>query len=70
MQWNNGVPPTILFAREANVSNDANQSATWHQNSEGFSPYFLDLRNKVFVVGDVAELALGIVVPLERPIRR
>ena len=64
------MPAGVLAAGKANVANDADESAAGDEDSEDLAPNLFQLLDELLVVGDVPELAFGVVVALERPVRR
>ena len=60
VEWDYGMPPDILAAGEANVANDADESAPGDEDAEDLSPNLLQLLDKLLVVGDVARLPVTV----------
>jgi len=57
MDRNNGVPAIVLSAREAHISNHADQAAARSQRPETVAPYLIDFGEEIVVVLDVSRLA-------------
>src|SRR5437588_3588215 len=60
----------IFSTREANVSRNTNQTATWNQDAKNLMPDLFKLLKELFVILDVAQLSIPIIVLFKFPVRR
>ncbi len=70
MQRNHGVASVIFTARQAHVSNNADQAPARYKRIEAALPDTGDFANELFVILNMPELSLGITIGLERPVWR
>ena len=68
VEGNDSMTSGVLAAGPANVANDTHQAATGNENAKNFPPCSFQFLYELLVVGYVTELALGIVIPLKRPV--
>jgi len=69
MERNDGVSPIILAPGEADVTHHADEASSGDEHAERLRPHELKFAEELFVFLDVAQLALGLVVALEGPVR-
>ena len=57
MKGSHGVPAIVLSAREAHISNHADQAAARSQRPETVAPYLIDFGEEIVVALNMAHLA-------------
>ncbi len=67
MQRKNQMTSEIA-PRNADIPDDAHQTATWNKDSVGMPPDLLQLKKECFVVLDMTELVRVFIIPLEFPV--
>ena len=69
VKWDDGVAASIFPTGQADITDHANHATARNKYPENFAPDFFKLLDELFVIGDVTELALGLVIALECPVR-
>jgi hypothetical protein len=67
---NDRVATLVLSAGKADVAHNADETASRNKDIEAMLPNPVQLREERLVVGDIAELAFGVTILLEGPVRR